>query len=324
MKTLGAMLGLFALSAGMAGANMAYAQAPVVQNLPLYRPADDVSGKITLIGSNTMSQLASGWIASFRQIHPNVEIDIDIQGSRNAVMSVINGDATFGLLSRSIRQDEVLAFQQKFGYPPKVLTPALERMAIFVHPSNPIKELTLQQLNSIFAEDGEAKTWGDVGATGAWANRPIVLHGRGPTTGSTVYLQQFLLRGDDYKPSMTRQPTNIHLVKAVEGDANSIGYAGLVNQTAGVRAIPLAARSGLPAIEIDSLEAAQGRYPLMRPLQLVINQVPGQEMTLVQSEFLKYVFSRLGQEDVIKGGFQSIPGQNASFALGQLGLRELN
>ena len=324
MKSLGAILGLFALSAGLAGANTAYAQAPVVQNLPLYRPADDVSGKITLIGSNTMSQLASGWADSFRQIHPNVEIDIDIRGSRDAVNSVITGEATFGLLSRSIRQDEVQAFQQKFGYPPKVLTPSLERMAIFVHRDNPIQELTLQQLNSIFAENGEAKTWGDVGATGAWASRPIVLHGRAPTTGSTVYLQQYLLRGDDYKPSITRQPTNIHLVKAVEADQNAIGYAGLVNQTAGVRAVPLAARPGSPAVAIDSLEAGQGRYPLMRPLQLVINQAPGHELTTVQSEFLKYVFSRLGQEDVIKGGFQSIPGQNASFALGQLGLRELN
>jgi phosphate transport system substrate-binding protein len=324
MKTLGAMLGLFALSAGLAGANTAYAQAPVVENLPLYRPANDVSGKITLIGSNTMSQLAGGWADSFRQIHPNVEIDIDIRGSRTAVHSVISGEATFGLLSRTIRQDEVMAFRQKFGYQPKVLTPSLERMAIFVHQDNPIKELTLEQVSMIFGENGNAKTCGDVGVTGAWANRPINLQGRGPTTGSTVYLQTYLLRGDDYKNSMVQNPTNIHLVKAIEADPESIGYAGLVNQTANVKAVPLAARSGQPAIAIDSLEAAQGRYPLMRPLQLVINQAPGEQLSTVQSEFLKYVFSRLGQEDVIKGGFQPIPGQNASFALGQLGLRELN
>ncbi len=330
MKTFGAMLGLFALSAvlaggaGLAGANAAYAQAPAVQGLPLYRPANDVSGKITLIGSNTMSQLASGWADSFRQIHPDVEIDIDIRGSRQAVHSVISGEATFGLLSRAIREDEVLAFRQKFGYQPKVLTPSLERMAIFVHQDNPVQELTLQQLNYIFAENGEAKTWGDVGATGAWANRPIVLQGRGPTTGSTVYLQTFILRGDDFKPGIVRNPSNIHLVKEIENNPDAIGYAGLLNQTANVRAVPLAARPGLPAIAIDSMEAGQGRYPLMRPLQLVINQAPGQQLTTVQSEFLKYVFSRLGQEDVIKGGFQPIPGQNASFALGQLGLRELN
>ncbi len=324
MKTLGAMFGLFALSAGLAGANAAYAQAPVMDSLPLYRPADDVSGKITLIGSNTMSQLASGWSDSFRQIHPNVEIDIDIRGSRDAVQSVIKGEATFGLLSRAIRQDEVLSFQQHFGYPPKVLTPSYERMAIFVHPTNPVKELTLQQLNDIFAENGTAKTWGDVGATGALANRPIVLQGRGPTTGSTAYLQGYILRGDDFKASIVQQPTNIHLVKEIETNPDAIGYAGLVNQTAGVKAVALSGRPGSSAVAVDSLEASQGQYPLMRPLQLVINQAPGKELTLVQSEFLKYVFSRLGQEDVIKGGFQSIPGQNASFALGQLGLRELN
>ncbi|MEZ6052879.1 MAG: PstS family phosphate ABC transporter substrate-binding protein [Planctomycetaceae bacterium] len=324
MKTLGATLNLFALTAVLAVANTAFAQAPGIDSLPQYRPANDVSGKITMIGSNTMSQLAAGWSDSFRRLHPDVEIDIDIRGARDAVDTVISGDATFGLLSRAIREDEVLSFQQKFGYQPKVLTPALERMAIFVHPSNPVKELSLQQIADLFGENGKAKTWGDVGATGEWASRPIALQGRGPTTGSTVYLQTVLLRGDDFKNSMVQQPNNILLVKAVEANPNAIGYAGLLSQTASVRAVALSVRSGLPAIAIDSIEADQGRYPLMRPLQLVINQPPGQELPLVQSEFLKYVFSRLGQEGVVKGGFQPIPGQNASFALGQLGLRERN
>ncbi len=324
MKTLGALLGLFALSAGLAGANAAYGQAPVVQNLPLYRPANDLSGKITLIGSNTMSQLASGWVDSFRQFHPDVEVEIDIQGSRNAVKSVISGEATFGLLSRTIRKDEVEAFQAKFGYAPKVLTPSLERMGIFVHKDNPIKELTLKQLNAIYTEGGKIQTWGDLGLTGAWANRPIALQGRGPTTGSTAYMQKYILRGEKFKSGMIQNPTNLHLSKAIEASPDAIGYAGLVYQSSGIRAVPLAARSGQTAVAIDSIEADQGRYPLMRPLQLVINQAPGKPLSAVQNEFLKYVFSRLGQEDVIKGGFQPIPGQNASFALGQLGLRELN
>ncbi len=321
MKTLGVFFGLFALGAGMAGGSAALGQAPINQNLPLYRPADQMSGTITLTGSNTMSQLAGGWIDSFRQFHPDVKFNIEIKGSRSAVSSLIDGSATFGLLSRTIKKGEIEAFEQKFGYAPKLLIPSYERVAVYAHKDNPIQELTLAQVNSIFARSGKARTWGDVGVTGAWANRAIALQGRGPTTGSTVFFQTAILRGEAFDDKMAEQPTNFDLIEAIEKNPDAIGYAGLMFQTSGVRAVPLATRSGLPAIAIDGLEAAQGRYPLMRPLQIVVNQKPGTELPAVQQEFLSYVFSRLGQEDVIKGGFQPIPGRNARFALGQVGLR---
>ncbi len=324
MKTLGALFGLFALGAGMAGGSVAFGQAPINQNLPLYRPADQMSGTITLTGSNTMAQLASGWIESFHQFHPDVKINLEIKGSRTAVSSLIDGTTTFGLLSRTVQKGEVDAFDKKFGYAPKLLIPSYERMAIYVHKDNPIQELTLAQINAIFAQNGKARTWGDVGATGKWANRAIALQGRGPTTGSTVYFQTAILRGEAFEDKMVEQSNNFDLIEAIEKNPGAIGYAGLMYQTPNVRSVPLAARSGLPAVAIDGLEADQGRYPLMRPLQLVVNQAPGTELPAVQREFLKYVFSRLGQEDVIKGGFQPIPGRNARFALGQVGLRELN
>jgi phosphate transport system substrate-binding protein len=324
MKTLGAMLGLFALSAGLAGANAAYGEGPVTQGLPLYRPADPMSGEITLCGSDTMAQLANGWIDSFRRFHPDVKFKVEVNGSRSALSSLIDGTATFGMLSRTITDEEITAFQTKFGYPPKLLVPSYERIAIYVNKECPVQNLTVAQIHSIFAQDGKARTWGDVGLSGAWANRSISLHGRGGTTGSTVYFQTIILRGENFDDKLVEHASNQQLIEALEQNPDGIGYAGLMFQTPNLKAVPLSARAGLPAVAVDSIEADQGQYPLMRPLQIVVKQAPGQELKPVEREFLKYIFSRMGQEDVIKGGFQPIPGSHARFALGSVGVREFN
>ena len=324
MKTLGAstIRRLIAACGLLAVAGVVHAQG-LDENLPPYHPRDGISGQINMIGSTTMSNLADVWRESFAQYHPKVKIDIEVKGSINAVPAVMSGEATFGLLSRQITAQEVDAFQKQFGYPPKILTPSQELMAIFVHKDNPIEGLTLTQVANIFSAQGNARKWGDVGATGAWASQGIVLQGRSPATGSSMYMQNVILRGTPFEETMQQNKSNMDLVDAVAASRASVGYAGLIYQSGDVKPVPLAARSGQPFIDINSADAALGRYPLMRPLQLVVNQAPGKELPAAQQEFLRYVFSRLGQEDVVTGGFQPVPGPNARLALDHVGLREL-
>jgi phosphate transport system substrate-binding protein len=299
---------------------------PLDPSLPSYRPSAQLSGKITLVGSNTMSQVASIWIDGFRQFHPNVEIENEIRGSANAVSSVINEEATFGLLSRSIHPQEVVAFEKKFGHAPTVLTPTFEPIAVFSHESNPIEGLTLQQLDAIYSTTrlrgaGEtATTWGDLGLTGEWASRTITLQGRSNDTGSVVFFRDIVLAGGAYRRDLVAHRSNVDLVKGVAGDTGAIGAAGRTYMLPGVKTIPISVAAGEPFVDVSSVEAAQGRYPLIRPLQLVVNQAPDQELPTLQGEFLKYVFSRLGQEDVLRAGFQPISGRPAEIALDTVGL----
>ena len=171
------LLSLTALVAVMA-TQISVAEEAVDPALRIYSRTDAVKGKLTLIGSNTMSQVGAVWGSSFQRLYPDVEIDIQVKGSANAVGSVIDGSADIGLLSRSIHEDEVRAFHGKFGYVPTILTPVLEPQAIYVHKDNPIKSLSLSQLDAIFSKSlkrGAAKTamtWGDVGVTGKWASAP--------------------------------------------------------------------------------------------------------------------------------------------------------
>ena len=296
------------------------AAAEVLDNdLPAYRPTPDVSGSVSCMGSTTMTSVAGIWMGAIKQYHPGIQEKLEVRGSRGAVDAVIAGEADFGLLSRSITKAEVEKFEQRFGYPPHVLTCCLEHMAIYVHESNPIRSISLQQIHDVFT--GKAKTWGDLGVTGQWATQPILTHGRGDQTGSRVFLEQQILGNSPHRVRYEHD-NNHDLVAAIAetSEVRGIGYAGLIYKLPGVKAVAVRRSDESSPVAIDSLAAASGQYPLMRPLQVVVNQKPDQKLAPAPAEFLKYVFSRSGQEDVIKGGFQPITSGPARVALDTIGL----
>jgi phosphate transport system substrate-binding protein len=325
MRTLGMLTFAFLLT--MASIAMAASEVCLLDpNLPFYRPVEKLSGELKLGGSNTMSHVATVWINSFTTYYPDVKITIDVNGSRDAVDSVQAGDTDIGLLSRTISPDEVKAFQEKHGYPPTVLTPCLERTAIYVNKDNPIKGLTIAQLDAMFGTECKrgakepCRTWGQLGLTGEWANRPVKVNGRTFDTGSQVFLQEAVMLGSPLREDIVSHKSNIGIVEAVAKDKGAIGFGGLSYATSDVKAVPLALFEGQDFVAIDSPEADQGLYPLVRRLQLVVKHNPKQELDPVQREFIKYIFSQLGQEDVIKAGFQAIPARPARVALDAVGL----
>ena len=299
---------------------LAESPAPVDPALPVYQRGAPLKGTIELVGSNTMSNIAAVWAEGFRKLYPEVEFNIQVRGSVNAVPAVTSGEATFGLLSRTLNEGEVKAFYEKFGYLPTVLTPAFEPVAIFVHKDNPIQSLSLSQLDAVYSAKpqlGEKKTimtWGELGATGRWANAPIVCQGRSNTTGSQVYLQTAILRGAPFRDGVVENGSNLDLIKSIVADPRSIGFAGASFTRPEIKALELSYRTGDPAIAVDT-----AGYPLVRHLQLVVNRSQQQELPAVQSEFLKYVFSGRGQRDVLISGFTPVPSRAAQIALDAIG-----
>jgi phosphate transport system substrate-binding protein len=305
----------------------ATAEVPLLDpNLPFYRPVEKLSGELKLGGSNTMSHVATVWINSFATFYPDVKITIDVNGSRDAVDSVQAGETNIGLLSRTISEAEIKAFQEKLGYPPVVLTPCLERTAIYVNKNNPVKGLTIAQLDAMFGTECKrgakepCRNWGQLGLTGKWAKLPVKVHGRTFDTGSQVFLQEAVMLGSPMREDIVSHKSNIEIVDAVAKDEAAIGFGGLSYATSDVRPVPLALFEGQEFVAIDSPEADQGLYPLVRRLQLVVKHDPKKEMNAIEREFIRYVFSQMGQEDVIKAGFQAIPARPARVALDAVGL----
>lgn len=295
--------------------------------LPDYKQASGVSGNIKSIGSDTLNNLMALWSEGFRSLYPTVKLEIEGKGSSTAPPALIEGTAQFGPMSRAMKPKEEDSFEQKYGYKPTSVRVAVDALAVFVHKDNPIKSLTMQQVDAIFSKTragGYAKdivTWGDLGLTGEWADKPISLYGRNSASGTYGYFKEEALFKGDYKDSVKEQPGSSAVVQGVATDKYGIGYSGVGYKTADVRTVPLATAEGKPAYDANAENAYSGDYPLARFLYVYVNKNPNQAMDPLRQEFFKFVLSKKGQEVVIKDGFYPVSATLAKDDLQKLGVK---
>lgn len=293
---------------------VAFGQAAQVDpNLPRYTSVSGISGNLKSIGSDTLNNLMTLWAEGFSAIYPNVKLEIEGKGSSTAPPALIGGTAQFGPMSRPMNQKEIDAFQQKFGYKPSAIRGAVDALAVYVHKDNPIQCLTLQQVDAIYSKtrrggaSAEINTWGQVGLTGEWANRPISLYGRNSASGTYGYFKEVALFNGDYRDSVKEQPGSSTVVQGVASDKFAIGYSGVGYKTADVRSVPLAAKPGDKCFDATAENAYAGDYPISRFLYIYVNVNPNQAMDPLRREFIRFVYSRQGQEAVLKDGYFPVP-----------------
>lgn len=288
--------------------------------LPAYTPTQGVSGTIKSIGSDTMNNLMTLWGEEFRKFYPNAKIEIEGKGSSTAPPALIEGQAQMGPMSRPMKSSEVDKFEAAFGHKPVGLRSAVDALAVYVHKDCPLESLTLDQVRKIFSVDGPEMTWGDIGVTDArFASKPISLYGRNSASGTYGFFKEVALGNKDYKPSVKEQPGSSAVVQGVAKDLFAMGYSGIGYKTADVKAIKLA--SGGPAFAPDAEHCYSGDYPLARYLYVYINHAPGSTMDPLRAEFIKLMFSKAGQEVVIKDGYIPVPATIAAEDLKALGLK---
>lgn len=299
-------------------------QAAVDPKLPEYKVATGVSGNVNSIGSDTLNNLMTLWAEDFKKWYPNVNIQIQGAGSSTAPPALIEGTANFGPMSREMKSEEIQAFEAKYGYKPTAVPVAIDVLAVYVNKDNPIKGLSLQQVDAIFSATrkcGEAKDitrWGDVGLQGAWANRDFTIYSRNAVSGTYGYFKDEALCKGDFKASINEQPGSASVVQGVSESINGIGYSGIGYITSGVRALPLSKKDGQPFVTPDAAHALDGTYPLARVLYVYINKHPNRKLDTLQLEFLKMVLSKQGQETVVRDGYIPLPETMASKALAVL------
>jgi phosphate transport system substrate-binding protein len=242
-----------------------------------------------------------------------VKIEIEGKGSSTAPPALVAGTAQFGPMSRPMKGAEIDAFEKKFGYKPSAIRSAVDALAVFVHKDNPIQCLTLQQLDQVFSKTRkgggakDAATWGDVGLTGEWASKPISLYGRNSASGTYGYFKEVALFNGDYKDSVKEQPGSSTVVQGVASDKFAIGYSGIGYKTADVRIVPLSAKPGAKCFDGNAENAYSGDYPLARFLYIYTNINPNEKLDPARAEFIKYVYSKQGQQAVVKDGFFPVP-----------------
>ncbi|TAH37281.1 MAG: phosphate ABC transporter substrate-binding protein [Planctomycetota bacterium] len=294
--------------------------------VPPYKPVQGVSGNLKSIGSDSMNNEMTLWAEGFAKFYPNVKVEIEGKGSSTAPTALTEGTAHFGPMSRPMKKDEEDKFEQKYGYKPLAVKTSLDVLAVYVHKDNPIQGLTLQQVDAIFGKtrkggyEKDLVTWGDLGLTGEWAEKPISLYGRNSASGTYGYFKEHALFKGDYKDTVKEQPGSSAVVQGVASDKYGIGYSGIGYKTADVRAVPLAEKSGKPFVEAGMENAYSGTYPLSRFLLLYVNREPNKPLDPLRGEFLRYVLSREGQESVVKDGYIPLPPKILLQELKSLGL----
>ena len=298
------------LGAALSALAIGSASAQVVKvdpSIPAYSRNSGVSGNINSVGSDTMNNLMALWGETFQKLYPNVKIQIEGKGSTTAPPALIAGTSQFGPMSRAMKPTEIDQFEQKYGYKPTQIRTSYDALAVWVNKDNPIEKLTLAQVDALFSKarkrgnKSDLKTWGQLGLTGDWANRPISLYGRNSASGTYGFFKEHAMLNGDYKDTVKEQPGSASVVQGVTEDRFGIGYSGIGYKTSGVKALQLAERDAF--FDGGYGNVTSGKYPLWRFLYVYVNKAPGKPLDPLVKEFVRLILSKEGQEVVGKDGY---------------------
>ena len=292
--------------------------------IPAYQKVSGISGNLNSGGSDTMNNLMTLWAEGFAKFYPNVKIQVEGKGSSTAPPALISGTAQLGPMSRPMKNTEIDAFEAQYGHKPIALRSSLDSLAVYVNKDNPLESLLIPQVDAIFSKSRALgykepiSTWGQVGLTGEWATRQISLYGRNSASGTYGFFKEHALGNGDYRDEVKEQPGSASVVQGITEDPVGIGYSGIGYRTSGVKAVALAPKAGSAAIAPNATNVYNGTYPLTRFLFLCINKDPDKGLDPLVREFVKFIFSKEGQEVVIKDGYLPVPAKVAMEEIGKL------
>lgn len=267
-------------------------------------PPDALAGQtLENKGSDTMVNLALAWAEAYQGLHPEVRISVTGGGSGTGLAGLIQGTVDLANASRQIKPEEI-AEAQANGIEPTEFIVARDAIAVIVHPSNPVDELTLGQISAIYS--GEIRNWSEVGGE----DRPIVRLSRETNSGTHVYFLETVLRGGDpenetlFSPDTLLLPSSEGIIAEVRQNPNTIGYDGLGYVTPDVKVIAVTAVEGEPAVLPSSATVASQQYPVARDLYMY---TPGAPEGLV-ADYLEWILGQEGQRLVDELGFVPVGG----------------
>jgi phosphate transport system substrate-binding protein len=285
-------------------------QAPTDPELPHYAPDLQVKGALVSSGSDTLNNLITLWFEELYRRQPGLKLALAGGSSGfGALSGLLSGQADLAAMTRLPTESELEKWQAAKGHPPVLLPVALDAIGVYVHKDNPLRQITLVQLDAVWSRDRKRAfpkniaTWGDLGLEGVWAAKPIALYGRNNLSGSYLFFKTNVLLGGDFKAECNEVPQTAAVLGAVSKDLFAMGFGALPSQQPGTRALRIAPDPDSPAIAPTPETARSGKYPLSRYLYVAIDKDPAKPVSPAVREFFRFVYSRQGQEIVIKDGW---------------------
>lgn len=213
---------------------------------------------LSLKGSDTMLNLGQRWAEAYMTANKGATVQVTGGGTGTGIAALINGTADIAQASRPLNAKErkLLASHRQTI---KEIPVALDGLAVFVHPANPIPALTLAQLRAIYT--GELRDWQALGGK----RGPIILYGRETSSGTYGFFKEHILGKAEFVPRTQALPGTAAIVHAIRRDRGGIGYGGH-GYARGVKLVPIKRDDQSPAIMPDDAAVTSGRYPISRSL----------------------------------------------------------
>lgn len=278
--------------------------------LPGYRRLDKLQGTIQLSGSSAVATFARAWGSAFQRVYPSASVSVVSKSSGAAVGDMAANPAVIGMMSRAMTTAERDSYVKQHGQPPLEFKVAIDAVAIFVFKDNPLKSITLAQLERIYAaapkSGASIDRWEQIGLDGDWARRAVNTVGFEAGRGAYEIMRELVLRGGNFAADVSAEPVSTSVVQAVGVDPGAIGYASVYYRTPRTRVLPLQIANGDLA-EPTEADASSGKYPLARYLYLYLGTPKGGATDSAAREFLRFVLSEEGQGVTRSSGAFAIP-----------------
>lgn len=305
-----------------------------INGLPHYQPQEQVSGTIRLWGHGApvldfMGMLVKSWEEGFAKYQPGVKFEYHMYGTASAMGALYTGKGDIAILGQEIYPFETVAFQQVKHHPPlgiEIATGSVDvrnfdfAIGVFVNKNNPLSQMTLDQIDKVFAwhEGGKStniETWGQLGLKGDWVDKPIHLYGWHESDVFSTFVEHAALRDSHRWRCGMKQYAHIHRTDGTIYDSGQQILDDLASDPYGialsnvrylkdnaVKPLALARTAAGPYYAATKETLIDRQYPLGRIIPAEIDRAPGQPVDPKVKEFLLYILSREGQEDIVRNG----------------------
>lgn len=252
---------------------------------------------VTVKGSDTMLMLGQAWAEAFMKKNNKIDVSIQGGGSGTGIAALINKTCDIAAASRPMKTKEIEKCKEKNIVPVATIV-AMDGVSFAVNTANPVKTFTLAQLKDIYT--GKIKNWKQVGGKDA----PIVVLSRESSSGTYVYVQDTVLKGEKYAKTALLMPSTKAIQQEISNNKNAIGYGGVAYFTdkKNIKIVPLALKAGTAAIEPTDDNVRSKKYPLSRPLYFY---TPGKPKGAA-AEYINFALSVEGQKLVTSTGYVSL------------------
>ncbi len=252
--------------------------------------------EIKLSGSNTMAPIAGAWAEAFT----DAKVSAAGGGSGIGIKELIAGRIQICASSRKMKDTEKAEAKEKQGKEVKEFMVGYDALALFVHPSNPVTQISVEQLKEVYGEGGKITKWDDIPGSQAGA---IMVLGRESTSGTYEYFQETVVgKEGKFRNDVAAQSSSQAIIDQLATVKNAIGYDGMAFKNDKVKWLALSKKTGEPAVLPGIDDARSGKYPLARPLFLYTLGEPEGDV----KKFIDFALSDEGQKLLSKSGAVSL------------------